>query len=223
MAENIPTSFVPKKPLRQVKRKSHAGTSVFSIAGILILVASIVLAGLVFGYNIFLKEELTKKTNQVAALQASINEKSVEDLSRLSDRIKIGQGLVENRVATSQVLDFLQTNTLQNVQFKELQLTEDQNEFVFEAGGVAKSFNAMAYQSEVFAKSSLIKDQIFSDIKVDENGNVTFKFSGRILPADILASKSNLDIAPSTDTTGNTNTDATSTTSEATTTNTQTP
>jgi hypothetical protein len=42
--------------------------------------------------------------------------------------------------------------------------------------GTARSFNAVALQADNFSKSTLIQDPIFSNVNLDQNGNIVFNF-----------------------------------------------
>ena len=48
--------------------------------------------------------------------------------------------------------------------------------------GEAKSFNAVALQSDVFGGERSFQDPIFSNFTLNENGNVIFKFSTSVEP-----------------------------------------
>ena len=49
--------------------------------------------------------------------------------------------------------------------------------------GWAKSFNEVALQSDSFAGEKFIQEPIFSDINLDESGNILFSFSAILDPS----------------------------------------
>ncbi len=51
--------------------------------------------------------------------------------------------------------------------------------------GTARSFNAVALQSDAFGKSSIFKDPIFSNLNLDQEGDVVFDFSAVIDPVRV--------------------------------------
>ena len=46
----------------------------------------------------------------------------------------------------------------------------------------AQTYNALAQQSDIFSKNDFIKDQIFSDFSLTDNGNITSKFFANLNP-----------------------------------------
>ena len=178
---NVPTSFVPKTPISAVARAPQSGTNVLMLIGMIFIVLAVVASGGVFLYGKYLGGVITSKEEAITKAQSSIDQASVEEFIRLRNRFNAANGLLDEHVAFSQFLELLEKAALQNVRFSSLLYTKaDNGDHHLEMSGVARSFNALAAQSNAFAKEPYVRSAIFSDINVLPEGSVTFSFSARL-------------------------------------------
>ena len=49
--------------------------------------------------------------------------------------------------------------------------------------GKAKSYNSVAYQAKVFSSEPAFKNAVFSNLDLDQSGNVVFEFDAQIDPS----------------------------------------
>lgn len=159
----------------------QSGTNVF-------LIISLIIAGLVaalavgtFLYGRYLDQTLAGKQTQLAQAQSQVDENSVEDFVRLRDRLVSAKTLLNDHVVLSQFFDSLESLTLQNVRFTDMTLTvAGDNTAQLQMSGTAKTFNALAAQSNAFASDKDIKRAIFSDITLTDTKQVSFKMTADI-------------------------------------------
>jgi len=180
MPQKVPTSFVPKQPVRTVRRpQTKSSLSVFAVAAIVILGASIVLSGIVFGYELYLKQSREVKTQDLRVFQDSVEPQVVEELSRLSQRLVISRDLLNSHVAVSAIFTMFERDTVRNVSFDDFELkTAPSGDVEIKMKGTASTFNALAYQSVVFRDNPFLRNQIFGDITVTDKETVSFSFEG---------------------------------------------
>lgn len=217
MDSQVPTSFIPKKPLDTGmgrRGSSGAATGLFFVLAIFVFVGSIAAAAGVFGYEQY-------QTGAIASAEESLQEKRAEfdpavidSLLRVDSRLKNAQVLLQKHVASSAVFNLLSQQTLQDVQFSsfEYSLLDDGSANVSLIGQGA-NFTAVALQSDQFGASKQLKNVVFSDIKVDVSGKITFTVKVNVLPST-LSYTQNLDMmaAPAVTQPVSTSTAASSTT-----------
>ena len=185
----IPTSFVPKQPVTTGMRRPQSGVNVFLIIAGIVLGVSVLGAGGVFGYKLYLENVRDGKAAELQRAQDAINEDTIEGFVRLRNRLDSASTLLNQHVYTSQFFDVLETRTLQSVRFSSLTLSVlDDRSAEIQMEGVARSFNALAAQSEAFASEKRIKRAIFSSITVNTTGSVSFELTAELDPKLILAS-----------------------------------
>jgi len=170
-------------------RRPKSGSNLFLLISLGIAGLSVLTAGATFGYKLYLENAHAAKAAELTAAEQAINMDTVEDFIRLRNRLVSAQTLLNQHVLVSQFFDVLESRTLETVRFSSLTLqVADDRSAEITMDGVARSFNALAAQSEALAAERHIKRAIFSGISVNTNGTVSFKLSAEIDPRLILAS-----------------------------------
>jgi len=185
LSPTIPTSFVPKQPVRPTAPRPRAsGANLFLVISFFLLGAAVVGSVAVFAYQQYLKSVITQKEAQLQAAEEDINFATVEEYIRIRDRFTSAQELLDKHVALSQFLTVLEASTLANVRFSTFTfMLSDDGVPTIEMNGVARNFNALAAQSNAFGADTRIKSAIFSDITVNANNSVSFHVSANLSPA----------------------------------------
>jgi hypothetical protein len=186
MPPNIPTSFVPRQP---VKTGSVRGLA-FNFQGLFLIISFIVLALAVlaslgvFVYGQYLDGQSTAKAAELTKEEQNISQSTVEEFLRLQNRLSSSEGLLDRHVTLSTFFNLFESLTLTHVQFTSLKITvADDQSAKLEAAGKASSFNALAAESKSFSAAQGVKDAIFSDFTTDKSGNVGFSLTATLDPS----------------------------------------
>ncbi|MEI6864157.1 MAG: hypothetical protein WCK46_02190 [Candidatus Adlerbacteria bacterium] len=196
MDSQISASFIPKKPLDSGKPyREGGGFGLFFFIALFIFIVSLVAAGGVFGYQTLLASSLASKSDSLAKAEGAFDISTIQDLIRMDSRINNAQLLLQNHVAPSAIFNFLGSQTLQAVQFVSLTYNlQGGNSATVVLAGQADSFATVALQSDQFSASKVLKNVVFSDIKVGLVGKVTFNVTATVDPSLINYTK-NLGVA----------------------------
>jgi hypothetical protein len=186
----IPTSFVPKQPVRGSGQYKHAGGNIFFVGALILFGFALLSSVGVFAYERYLEGVRDSKQTQVDRAQEAIDAVAVEDFIRTRNRFSAAEGLLEGHVAASQFFALLEGLTLQNVRFDTLsfRLAEDRSAEI-QMSGTARTFNALAAQSSLFASENRVKRAIFSDINVNPAGTVSFTLTADLSSSLLTFSK----------------------------------
>lgn len=196
METKFQTSFIPKQGVSvtaDFRPKKSMGF--FAFFATLIFFVSIILAGGIFGWKTYLQSQKTTMMKDLDKNIKAFEPQTIEQYVRLDNRINAAKEILSKHIAVSYLFDFLQEKTLQSVQF---------NDFKYDLGldgfatvimnGQAKSYNSVAYQSEVFG-SKVSGEQtsfigpIFSNLDLDQFGNVLFNFNTKVQPGFLSYSR----------------------------------
>ena len=187
MPEQFQTSFIPKKAVEGPKPTRQAGADVFLLIAVIIFGVTVLAAAGVFLYEKFLVGAIVRKEESLARAQEAFEPDLIRELSRLDQKLSVSQDILAEHVAVSELFRLLEESTLTSVRFEDLKYSVMPGEGVTLAmQGAARSFAAIALQSDVFGKSRFIKNPIFSNLDLDEAGNVTFDFTATIDPSLLL-------------------------------------
>jgi hypothetical protein len=179
MDTKFQTSFIPK---RSVVAGGSSPTALkgpinfISIIATIIFVLALVAAGGVYGYQWYLNGQITAMGEELEAARLSFDNKLFDEFIRLDARISSAKTLLNQHVAPSLLFEALQNMTVKNVQFKDFdyRTSDPGGPITISMRGTAGSFNALALQSEVLTKNKYVTNALFSDVTLDDNGNVVF-------------------------------------------------
>ncbi len=182
MPPQVPTSFIPKKPL-DTGRPVHesGGMGFLFFIALFVFIVSLVAAGGVFAWSNILKASIASKADSLQKAEGAFDIATVQDLIRTDARITNAKTLLRSHVAASSLFAFLSQQTLQSVQFTsfDYKLSTDGTATMV-LSGIADSFSSVALQSDQFGASKVLRDVVFSDIKTSTSGAVSFSVSATV-------------------------------------------
>lgn len=180
------TSFIPKKPQgTAVKHKSSGGViNIFFLGALIIFLGALVVTAGVFLYERFVEQSIEEKSTQLEKARDAFEPALIEEFSKLEIRIQSAQEILDSHLALSFFFELLESTTLKSVQFKDfINITSPDGRISITMRGTARSFSSVALQSDVFGKDPFIRSPLFSNLNLDDLGNVIFDFSATLDPA----------------------------------------
>ncbi len=179
----IPTSFIPHAASAAPRRFRSDLTGAFAYFAYGVLTIVVMLALGVFSYDRILAASQTAKDKEIKKAQENIDSATVEQFVRLRDRLSESETLLAGHPAFSGFFAALEKILPATVRFSTLRLSQgNAGTATVEGSGIAKSFNALAAASDVFAKDGRIKNAVFSDINVNKDSSVSFALSATLDP-----------------------------------------
>ena len=221
MDPKFQSSFIPKGPVTSSGvanlTNRDKGRSLFGFLATIFFILSLAVALGVFGYNFYLSSNISKMGNDLSTARASLDPTTINQISRLNSRIISTQTLLNQHTILSPFFDFLDASTLQSLRWTTFNYTSTTNGIQLIMQGQATGYAALSLQSNIFNKASFIKSPLFTNLALDNSGNVTFVFSATIDPSIVsyknAVANSALSVPPTTTIVSASTTPATNTTS----------
>ena len=182
METGIKSSFIPKAsitPERAGTRRGKSGFDFFILISLVMFVASATLAVAVFLYSQYLTTSAKSKLDQLERAKQAFEPSLIQDLTRLDDRMRAADTILEAHVAPTTLFLLLEQLTLQTVAFSSFDFTKGSDDITLTMKGVAESVNSIALQADLLSKSGIIFNPIFSNINRQVSG-VNFDFSAAV-------------------------------------------
>ena len=184
MESNIRSSFIPQAPIAASATGAHreraGGADLALLVSIVLFFASVVLAACVFLYVGYLKTTVESKSKQLQRAKEAFEPALIAELTRLDDRMKAADEVLNAHTSPSDIFGLLQELTLQTVAFSNFTfLAQNERELTISMQGIAQSVNSIALQADLLAKSGLIVNPIFSNINRTIEG-VRFDFTSSV-------------------------------------------
>jgi hypothetical protein len=192
MENRLQATFMPRQsPVPGVSSsRPKAPTNFLMMIGVLILVLVLGGMGALYAYKLFITSSNEKKQAQIQEEIKNFEPELTRDLTILKARVDAGKILLDNHRAFSLLFSLLELNTAKTVQFKEFSYTVSPDKTIkLTMKGEARSYNAVAYQSDIFSKVEQLKNPMFTNIDLSESGSVMFSFTADLDPSTVLYKK----------------------------------
>lgn len=186
MEPKFQSSFIPKGPVAASGNPAavkSGGRSLIGLLATLIFTIALVLSIGVFGFNRFLSYRISRIGSELDAARAQVDASSVQELIRLNSRMLSIEKLLNSHVVNTPLFAFLEESTLRQVRFTELDYSASDKGLELRLSGHARSYATLALQAQAFSESPYFKDPVFSDLQLDEQGNVKFTFRASVDPS----------------------------------------
>ena len=187
MDPKFQSSFIPKGPvtssgLANLSNKENK-IGIFGFLATLVFILTLVASGVVFGYNLYLTSSIAQMGNDLTTAKASLDPTTINQISRLNSRIVSTQAILGTHIVLSPFFAFLESSTLKSVRWTGFNYGVAKGGLQLIMQGQATGYSALALQADIFNKSKYIKSPLFTDLTLNDKGNVTFAFSAVLNPS----------------------------------------
>lgn len=212
MEPKFQSSFIPKGPVSSSASASmgqrKVSRDIFSFLAGWLFIISLVLAAGVFAFKFYLNYQIDRMGTELESARVALSPETIKELTRLNNRIVSTEELVSKHRIISPIFSFLSTATPKSVRYNNFDYAMTDKGLALTLRGEARSYSALALLSQVFNKNSNFKNTVFSNLSLDEEGNVLFSLTTSVdqnlLSYEKVAEKSILPApvsAPATDST----------------------
>ncbi len=186
-ASDFQTSFIPKKPLAEVRAPAKATRSfgLLSLISTILFFATIAAAGGVYLYKASLASQVNELSTSLDRARSAFEPSLVETLQILDKRFNASKEVLANHSTISPVFKSLEDLTLKSVRFTKFtyEIPADTNMLTVKMSGSARSYTSIALESDMLGRNKYFQDVVFSNLQLDAAGNVGFDLAFTIDPA----------------------------------------
>jgi len=184
MPPKFESSFIPKGPIvsgvsAPVAYKKPEHTIMGFLAALIFAISALAAVG-VFGYKFYLNYTIDNMKEELEAGRAALETETLSEITRLNNRLLATEALIDSHLALSPLFKFFDASTLRTVRFNDFFFSTNEKGLRIVIEGEARSYASLALQADLLNKSSYFKEPVFSDLRLDERGNVAFTFEAGI-------------------------------------------
>ncbi len=183
MDNRLQATFMPRQPATPggAYPGQRGQKSFFMTISVILFLLVIVAMGGLIAYKSFLKGSNTDKQGQIEEAIKNFEPELTKELTIIKNRMDAGKNLLDSHRAVSLFFSLLELNTVQVLRFTEVSYSvSPDKKIMISMKGEARSYNAIAFQSDVFSKVEQLKNPIFSNLNLDDEGIITFDFDAEI-------------------------------------------
>lgn len=178
MDKEFQTSFVPKKTVLE-KEPNHTSTAggLLNLIGLIVFIASILAAGAAYFYRSSLESRVEEYKVSLERARGQFEPALITELQNLDKRMAAATEILDHHIAVSPIFVLLGEITLPTIRYSDFSYEfnpDNPNLVDVTMAGEAKGYNYIALQADLFGDNKFIKNPIFSDFTLDQQGNVDF-------------------------------------------------
>jgi len=176
--QNFQTSFIPKKPMIEERAAVTRSVGFFLVISIFVLFTLLLVSGGFYFYKTVLVKNIASMGNDLSLAKNRFEPERLGELQVLDKRLKAGAEVLNNHIAISPIFEALEAITMKTVRFTKFDysLGDEKNAVAkVKLNGVAVGYRSVALQSDLFAENEYFIDPVFSNLALDNSGNVLFE------------------------------------------------
>lgn len=177
MEQNFQTSFIPKKPVVAERAVSSRPLSIFLVISLFVLFTVLLATGGLYFYKGVVTKNIADMAKSLNLAKNRFEPSKITELQVLDKRLRASNEILSRHVAITPVFDALEEITMKKVRFTKFNYqlgTEENPKVMIKMSGVAIGYSSIALQADLFTQNKNFIDPIFSNLMLDESGNVLF-------------------------------------------------
>lgn len=193
MEQNFQTSFIPKKPMIKERAISSRPISIFFIGAVFILFVALLTAGGLYFYKGVVTKNITEMQNTLSLAQNRFEPSRITELQILDKRLNASTEILSNHLVVTPIFIALENLTMKTVRYTKFdyELGTDKNETIdVKISGQAIGYRSVALQADLFNQNKNLINPVFSNLTLDNSGNVLFDLEFTVDPSFVNYKKS---------------------------------
>lgn len=186
MENDFQTSFIPKKPMIEERAVQPRPISLLTVIAIFIFFTVLIATGGLYFYKGIVTKDITKMENDLNLAKNRFEPSKIVQLQVLDKRLKAATEILSKHIAISPIFKTLQELTMKTVRYTTFNYnfgTEKNAVINVKMSGSAVGYSSIALQSDLFTKNKFLIDPVFSNLSLDNSGNVVFDLEFSINPS----------------------------------------
>lgn len=186
MEQNFQTSFIPKKPLIEKRATPAQPISIFTIISIFILFTMLLTSGGIYFYKGLVAKNIVQMQADLEKAKNRFEPSKITELKTLDKRLQASSDILSKHITIVPIFKMLEGVTMKTVRYSKFGYTYDNakdNKVLVSMSGVAVGYRSIALQSDIFTENKNMKDPVFSNLVLDEKGNVLFDLNFTVDPS----------------------------------------
>lgn len=190
-------SFGTASTASMMTRESEHGTSVFHMLLFFAFGAAVFVSAGLFAYMYYLSSQVEGKKATLASYEAQLATLPLEDMRKLSNRIKIINNLVQEHPSANVAFRIVEDSVENQVVYKrfELRYNDQAKSYALQLGGVAPDYRSVAQQVDTFKRkpyTTYIPTVSVEGLQPDDTGKIGFTLKMPIIITGLLPESINL-------------------------------
>lgn len=168
---------MPKKPAVEERVRPVRSLGLLTLVSVIIFFVAVFGAGGLYGYKIILGKNITRLKSDLERARAAFEPSVLARIQNLEKKINASREVLADHVLVSPIFDILSQTTLKNVRYTKFSYAPAAGRHNVLLSGQARNYRSVALQADLLGQNKNVLNPIFSNLKLDERGNVNFDLS----------------------------------------------
>ena len=198
MEPKFQTSFIPKKPIGLGTGSGISvirSTNIFSVVATVLFLVTILTSGGLFFYKNLLTNQIKEADKNIISARDAFEPEKIKELVDVNTRIVSAKKLLSSHVVVSKLFILMENLTIKKMRFTEFNYVNKDNSHTLSITGEVQTYNALAEQQDIFLKNDFIKNPVFSNFNLGDNGYILVNFSAQI-DSGLISYKKSIEAIP---------------------------
>ena len=185
MEPNFQTSFIPKKPIVKERAVAARPVGILLLASIFILFVVLLATGGLYFYKGAVAKNIADMENTLVLAKNRFEPSKITELQTLDKRLRASTEILSKHITVTPVFTALNDLTMKTVRYTKFSydLGTDKNSTVnIKISGQAIGYRSIALQSDLLGTNKSFIDPVFSNLTLDNSGNVLFDLEFSVDP-----------------------------------------
>lgn len=159
---------------------------ILSVIAIFIFFTMILATGGLYFYKGTAQKQLAQKEADLNLAKNRFEPSKIVQMQLLDKRLRASTEILGKHIAITPIFNMLEELTMKTVRYTKFTYSLDNStnsRVSFKINGQAIGYRSIALQSDLFTKNKQILDPVFSDLTLDDKGNVLFTLSFSVDPS----------------------------------------
>ncbi len=176
MEQNFQTSFIPKKPIIEERVVASRPIGLLTILAIFFLFVVLLGTGGLYFYKGVVEKSIADSKSTLDKDKDRFEPSKITELTVLDKRLQASKEILAKHISVSPIFKMLGDITMKSVRFTRFgyDVNQDNSKVLVKMSGLAVGYRSVALQSDLFSQNKNFIDPVFSNLTLDNNGNVLF-------------------------------------------------
>lgn len=179
-------SFIPTAGQDYNVVYKRSGLGLIGRISVFLFIVSLAVLAALFGYKKIIVGQIDELSLSIERARASFDSDLILELEKTGASIAIVKNLLDKHLASSNIFKFFEVSTIKDVRYTSFDLiyqpgnpllkqkSSVSDNVSVKLSGEAKSYTALAQQSEILKEAEGVEDFSFSGFSLTEQGSVSF-------------------------------------------------
>ena len=174
MEQNFQTSFIPKKPMIEQRAVEKRPIGLFLVIAISFFLVMVLVSAGAYFYRDYLTKSIVQMENDLTKAKGRFEPAEISKLKLLDKRLNASGDILSKHIAISPIFEALNALTMKTIRYTKFSYDLTNIKIIVKMSGQAVGYRSIALQADLFTKNKNLIDPVFSNLSLDDKGNVLF-------------------------------------------------